>query len=512
MRKLDTTFSRTVAFCSTECRRASADFCKLPLMLWGLLLTFPVFAVNPTGDRYFEGEMLIEKAGGSETCQRHAGKTKEVQISWQEGRNGSAPSIAGWIVFAGGAPGKLSGPTPGQMTVTTNYFDTHLNTPTTLALAISDGVATGTLHETPASLGFGESMCYWLEAKLTLTEKTSNTDVRQKLLEHAAWYKAHAHESRGDYYARYYQSAEAASAYDGAISAADGVLPETRTYFKGLLNYTARLYSDAKNYERAAERYQRLLDITIRQFDSGAEDPDLYRGWIRLATYLHLAKRTDSAIPVIERAERLEPKAKDVDLDERLLRLRLQGNIYIAEKMFDKAQACMRDEVALATTEAGTDDLRTFEARVQAARVYLPMKDKPRFEEAFVPLAKELTSRFGDAHELARNSNVLLGRYFYSADDYTKARPWLESAFRGYRMLSDSTAQAIRQDEEAKEMLAALIDIYIRQGIVPKNFLDRVKAGQASLDDLPFGGPSTDNNGFANRMISPAEWNKLLSR
>lgn len=481
-------------------------------LLFGLLLAFPVFAAKPTGDRYFEGEMLIEKAGGSEACQRHAGKTKEVQISLQEGRNGSAPSIAGWIVFAGGAPGKLSGVEPGQMTVTTNYFDTHLNTPTTLALVISDGVATGTLRETPASLGFGESMCNWLEAKLTLTERTGITDVRQKLLEHAAWYKAHAHESRGDHYARYYQWAEAASAYDEAVSAVDGVLPETRTYFKGLLNYTARLYSDAKNYERAAERYQRLLDITIRQFDSGAEDPDLYRGWIRLATYLHLAKRTEGAIPAIERAARLESKAKDVDLDERLLRLRLQGNIYIAAKLFDKAQASMQEEVALATAEAGADDLRTFEARAQATRVYLPMKDYSRFEEAFVPLAKELTSRFGDGHELARNSNGLLGRYFYSIDDHAKARPWLESTFRSYRMLADSAAQAIRQDEEAREILAVLIDIYIKQGIVAKDFIDRVKAGQASLDELPFGGPATDNNGFANRMISPAEWNKLLVR
>lgn len=481
-------------------------------MLWSLLLVAPVIASTPNKYRYFEGEMLIEKVGGSEACQRHEGKTKEIQFLWQEAQKDAVPSIAGWIIFAGGAPGKLSGPTLGQMTVTTNYFDTHLNTPTTLSLDITNGTATGHLRETPATLGFGESLCYWLDAKLTLTEKTSTTDVRQKLLEHTAWYKAHAHESRGDHYARYHQPAEAASAYDEAIAAVDGVLPETLIYFKGLLSYTARLYSKANNYAPAVERFQRFLDIALRESNSGAEDPDLYRGWMRLAMYLHLAKHTERAVTAIERAARLEPKAKDVDLDERLLRLRLQGKIYAAANMFDKAQTYMHDEVTLATAEAGADDLRTVEARTQAARVYLSMKDNRRFEEAFIPLAKELTSRFGDGHELARNSNALLGKYFYNADDYAKARPWLESAFRGYRMLADSTTQAIRQDEEAKEILAALIDIYIKQGVVTKDFLDRVKAGQASLDDLPFGGPATDNNGFSNRMISPTEWNKLLAR
>lgn len=113
---------------------------------------------------------------------------------------------------------------------------------------------------------------------------------------------------------------------------------------------------------------------------------------------------------------------------------------------------------------AGADDLRTFEADASGSCV---------FDEGQLSLRKhssrwrrKLTDRFGDGHELARNSNGLLGRYFYSADDYTKAqRPWLESAFRGYRMQAESAAQAIRQDEEAKEILAVLIDIYIKQGL-----------------------------------------------
>lgn len=227
---------------------------------------------------------------------------------------------------------------------------------------------------------------------------------------------------------------------------------------------------------------------------------------------MRLAKRHDDAIPVIERAARLESQASEVDLGERLLRLRLQGNIYAAARKFDLALPTVQEEVNLATSAAGPKDLRTLEARVQAARMFLEMKDKERFETAMPPVVDEIIAQTGEGSELARNSSGFLGRYFYSTDNYPQARPWLELAFRGYRLLADSAAQAIRQDEEAKEILAALLDIYIKQGIVAKDFIERVKAGQASLDDLPFAGSTTDNGGLANRMISPAEWNKLLAR
>jgi tetratricopeptide (TPR) repeat protein len=476
-----------------------------------LLFAQAAQAATPAPIRYFEGELRIEKAGGSDSCQRHVGKAKDVQLSWHEASQGKASAGSGWIVFAGGAPGKLEGDNLAALRVTTNYHDAHLNTPASLKLDIADGKITGALRETPATRNYGENMCYWLEASLALTEIKDAPLAERRMKEHAAWYAAHAHESRGDHHARYYQYADAAAAYRQAIASVDGILPETRTYVKGLLNYGTRLHADAKDYRGAAELFQRLMDITVRQSDHGLDDPDLYRGWIRLATYLRLAKR-DDAIPVIERAARLEAQASDVDLDERLLRLRLQGNIYAAAKKFDLALPIVQDEVNLATSAAGPNDLRTLEAKVQAARMFLEMKDKERFEAAMPPVVDEIIAQTGEGSELARNTSGFLGRYFYSTDNYAQARPWLERAFRGYRLLADSAAQAIRQDEEAKEILAALLDIYIKQGIVAKDFIERVKAGQASLDDLPFAGAGIDNGGLANRMISPAEWNKLLAR
>lgn len=282
------------------------------MLLWLPLIGMAHAAVS-TKLRYFEGELLIEKAGGHEDCQRQVGKTRKVQISWQETRKDGAGSIVGWIVFAGGAPGKLAG----QL----------------------------------------------------------------------------------------------------------------------------------------------------------------------------LAKRTDEAMATIERATRLEGKVKDLDLYERLLRLRLTGNIYSAAQLLDQAQAVWQEEIKLATTQAGPDDLRTFEARAHSVQVFLAMKDNARFEADFEPLAKDISSRFGETSELARENNELIGMHYYNIDATAKARPWLERAFRGHREQFDSTVQAIREDEDAKNILAALLDIYIKQGLVPKDFLDQIKDGQASLDDLPFQRP-----------------------
>ncbi|MDP1613221.1 MAG: hypothetical protein Q8M11_19360 [Sulfuritalea sp.] len=470
----------------------------------------PARADTNSALRYFEGELVIDKVGGMEACQRHIGSTKDVQITWQENRKGGEPAITGWIVFAGGAPGKLEGATPAELTVATNYHDAHLNTPTTLRLQLADGKASGSLRETPATLGFGETMCFWREARLTLTEKTGSTDVARRTREHAAWYTAHRHESRGDYHARYHQFAEAAAAYDQAIAVVDGVLPETRTYFKSLLNFAARHHEDAKGYEQAARRYRRLADISARQSELGVEDPALYHGWVRLATYLHFAKHNDEAITVIERAARLEGKAGKVDLDDRLLRLRLQGTIYVAAGMFDKAQASMNEEVALATAEAGPNDLRTFKARAQSARVFLPMKDHARFEVAFEPLAREITARYGEAHEFSRESNRLLGLHHQGKGMPEKARPWLEAAMRGYVALAESTAQALQKDEDARYVLALLLDGYIKQGIIAKNYVDRVKAGQASLEDLPFREPMRGASGVRPVELNPGDWDRLL--
>ena len=473
-----------------------------------LLLPACALAASP---RYFEGSVLIEKTAGHEGCQRLAGKTMSVQISWQEAP-GHDNHIFGWIVFSNGAPAKIEGPTPGQLTVTNNYYDAHLNTPTTLTLDIADGKTTGTLRETPTQLGFGETLCYWQQATLTLAEKTADTDVDMKLRQHGAMYKAHGQESRGDYFARYHQYAQAAAAHDQAIAEVDGVLPETYAYFKGLLRYTAILYSNAEDYERAVQRYQRYLDINVRQSDVGPDDPAFYSGWVRLATYLYLARRTDDAISAIERAASMEDKAEDVSLDEYLLRRRLQGNIYVAANMFDKAQASLQDEVNLATSKSGPDDLRTFEARARSASLFRIMKDNARFEAAFEPLAREITARFGEAHELARKSNAQLGTHYFGTDAIDKARPWLESAFRGYRAHADSAAQAVREDMDAAGVMASLLAIYIQQGIVPSNFLDRVRAGQTSLDALPYQSPQVDNPILPTLQIDPREFDKLLKR
>lgn len=482
---------------------------RLILLLCGLLLDAPAHAAPNAAMRYFEGELLIEESSDQGNCQRIVGQTKEVQISWQETRKGRDSKITGWMIVTGGAPGKLEGALPAQLTVATNYYDAHFNTPMTLSLDIADGKATGTLRETPAKLSFEEKMCFWQKAKLTLTEKTVETNIVQRMREHAARYKAYAHESRGDHYVRYNQYAEAATAHDQAIAGVDGILPETHTYFTGLLNFTAQLYLKIKDYERASQRYQRVMNINVRQSKTGTDDPAFYRGWVRLASYLYLAKHNDEAITTIERAARLEDKAKDVDLDERLVRRRLQGNIYIAAEMFDKAQASLQDEASLAAAEAGPDDARTFEARVQTVYVMKAMKDPARFEATLEALAKEITTRFGESHKLARDSNELLGMHYYRNADGAKARPWLESAFRGHRAAFDNAAQAVRQNEDAKGVLATLLDIYITQGIVPKDYLDQVRAGQVTLDDLPYHAESDGKNLPTGRHV-PLNWDKLL--
>lgn len=484
----------------------------LILLLCGLLLAIPAHAASTTTLRYFEGELLIEETNDHGNCLRQVGKTKEVQISWGETRKGSDNGISGWIVVAGGAPGKLEGVLPARLTVTSNYYDAHFNAPITLSLDVADGKATGILRETPAKLYFGENMCFWQKAKLTLTEKTGETNVGQRMREHAARYKAYAHESRGDYHVRYDNFAEAAAAHDQAIAEVDGVLPETAPYFTELLIYTSKLYAKINDYERASQRFQRVMDIGMRQSKSGEGDSANYRSWIRLASYLYLANHADKAITAVEHAARLEDKAKDVDLNERLQRRHLQGNIYIAAKMFDKAKACLQDAVNLATAEAGPDDARTFDARVRLVIVMKKMKDSARFEAAFESLAKEITTRFGESHKLARDSNGMLGMYYYHNGDNAKARPWLESAFRGHRALFDNAAQAVSQNEDAKSVLATLLDIYINQGLVPKDFLDEVRAGQVTLDDLPFREPQIGGQSLSAAKVNSREWDKLLKR
>lgn len=481
------------------------------LLLCALFVALPAHAATSSAARYFEGEIRFEKVGGSPACQRHVGKTREVELSLSRPRN-AKEATTGWIVIAGAAPGRLEGGKAGALKVIYNVHDTHLNTPTELVLTVVGDTLVGTLRETPTALGFREAVCFWEEARLSLTDAGAHADIDQKRREHVAWYAAHGHESRGDYHARHDQFAEAAAAVDQAIAAVDGVLPETRTDFKQLLDTAARHYEQANDHERAAQRYRRLAAISVRQSALGIEDPALYHGWLRLATYLHLAKHTDEAITVIERAERLEGKAAKVDLDSRLLRLQLQGSLYVDAGMFDKAQASLQEEVTLATAEAGPDDLRTFNARTRSARVFRSMKDNPRFEAAFEPLTREITVRFGEAHELASDSNRLLGLHYWQTDRAEKARPWLEAAMRGYVALTDSTADAIKSDEDARYVMAALLDIYINQGLVARNFVERVKAGQASLDDLPFGAPMRSGSGAGQGAIKPHDWDRLLQR
>ncbi|MFZ2300252.1 MAG: hypothetical protein WAW10_00105 [Gallionella sp.] len=455
-------------------------------LLSGLLLVAPAHAAPDVAQRYFEGELVIEESTGQGDCASLIGKTREVQISWQETRKGSDNAISGWIAATGGAPGKLEGALPAQLSVTTNYYDAHFNAPMTLSLEITGGKATGILRETPTKLYFGEKMCFWQKARLTLTEKTGAANAGNKLHEHAARYKSYAHESRGDHHARYDNYHDAAAAHDQAIAELEGILPETHAYFTSLLNYTVQLYLKINDYERAAQRFQRVMDINARQSGAGADDAALYRGWVRLASYLYLAKRNDEAIATIERTARLEGKADDASLDERLQRRHLQGNIYIAAGMFDKAQASLQEAINLAAAEVGADDARTFEARAKRVIVMKAMQDHARFEAAFEPLATAITARFGKSHKLARDSNELLGMHYYRNDEAAKARPWLESAFRGHLARFDGAAHAVRQSEDAKSILSSLLNIYTKLGIVPKDFLDQVSAGQATLDDLPF--------------------------
>ncbi|MFZ4535461.1 tetratricopeptide repeat protein [Propionivibrio sp.] len=462
---------------------------RLIVLICGLSFLGIAYAASNQGMRYFEGQLTIEKSGAHKQCQSSIGKARDVQLSWKKTGKGRATRLSGWMVFSKGAPGKLEGASPLKMTVTANYFDPHLNTVTTLELEGVDGAegkVTGILRETPTKQGLVDTLCYWEEARLTLTDKTAETNVVAKQREHAARYRAYAHESLGDYYDNANQFLEAATAHDMAIAEVDGVLPESHAYFKGLLNYTAILYFKTSHYEQAAQRLQRFVDITQRQSNIGAEDPAMYYGWVRLATYLYFAKRTDEAVPAIERAARLEDSAPKIDLDSRLMRLQIQGLIYAAAGMFDKAITSCQEGVRLASAEAGPNDLRTYKARLQLANVFLSMKDNARFETTFEPLLNEINTRFGEAHALARENNAVLGTHYYGTDAIAKARPWLEKSFRGHRTLVDSAVQAVQEDENAKVVLAALLDIYMRQGIVPKDFLERVQAGEASLDDLPF--------------------------
>jgi hypothetical protein len=290
------------------------------------------------------------------------------------------------------------------------------------------------------------------------------------------------------------------------------VLPETHAYFTALLRNSALLYADAKDFERATQRYQRFMDISVRQSDTGAQDPALYRGWIRLASYQLLATRTDEAMASIERATRLEGKAHHLNLDDRLLRLRLTGNIYSTTHRFDQAQASWQDEIQLATTQAGPDDLRTFEARSHSVQAFLTMKDSARFEAAFEPLASNITAHFGEANELARKNNALLGMHYYNTNASAKARPWLERAFRGHRALFDSTLDTVRGDQAAQNILAALLDIYIKHKLAPKDFVDQLQNGQASLDDLPFQRPLFGDPNLPAFHLSPAAREMLQKR
>jgi len=479
----------------------------LPL-LCGFLLAIPAHAAP----RYFQGTLVIEETNDHGHCKQMAGNTKDVQISWDETRKDGDSKISGWIVYGGGTPGKLEGASPAQLTVTSNYYDRSLNTPISLALEIADGKASGILRETPAKLSFEQNICYWQKAKLTLTEKTAETDVAKRMREHAAWYKAYAFESRSNYDVRYGNYADAAAAIDLAIAEVEGILPETHAYYSDLHLEAVKLNVKIDNFELASQHFQRVLDIGLRQSKLGADDPTFYRARIQLASLLYLAGHADKAIAAVEHAALLEDKAKGVDLDDRLKRHSLQSNIYVVAKMYDKAQAIIRDEINIATAEAGSDDARTFEARARLALVLKRMNDNARFEAAFEPLVKEITARFGESHKLARDSNEILGKHYYHNNEISKARPWLESAFRGHRAMFDSATQTVRKNKDATSVLATLLDIYIRQGIVAKDFLEQVKAGTASLDDLPYRTQSLVGLGQAEIKLNQAELDKVLKR
>lgn len=477
-------------------------------LLCGLLLAAPAYAAP----RYFEGTLVIEETNDHGQCKLMVGRTKDVQISWDESRKGGDSKISGWIVYGGGAPGKLDGASPAQLSITSNNYDRSLNSAISLALEIADGKAAGILHETPAKLSFEQNMCYWQKAKLTLTEKTAETDIAKRMREHAAWYKAYAFESRSNYDVRYGNYAGAAAAVDQAIAEVDGILPEGHSYLTDLFLESEELNVKIDNFELASQRFQRVLDIGIRQSKQGSDDPVFYRARIQLASLFYLAGHADKAITEVEHAARLENKAKNVDLDARLHRRSLQGNIYAVAKVYDKAQAIIQDEINLATKEAGPDDARTFEARSELIVLKKRMNDNAGFEAAFGSLVKEITTRFGESHKLARDSNEKLGNYYYHKGDISKARPWLESAFRSYRAMFDSTAQTIRKSEDAKIVLASLLDIYIKQGVVAKDYVDQIKEGKASLDDLPYRTSLPGSLGQTEFKLNQAELDKVLKR
>lgn len=481
---------------------------KLILLLCGLLLAAPAQA-NP---RYFEGSLIIEETHDHGQCKLMIGRTKDVQISLDESSKGGNNKISGWIVYGGGAPGKLAGASPAKLAIISDNYDRSLITPISLALEIVEGKATGVLRETPAKQSFEQNMCYWQKAKLTLTEKTAATDVAKRMREHEAWYKAYALESRSNYHVRYGNYAEAAAAIDLAIAEVDGILSEGHSYLTDLLLESEKLNLKIDNFELASQRFQRVLDIGIRQSKLGVDDPAYYLARIQLASLLYLAGHADKAITEVEHAARLEDKAKKADLDTRLHRRSLQSNIYVSAKMYDEAQSIIQDEIKLATAEAGPDDARTFEARSELILLKKRMNDNVGFEAAFEPLAKEITARFGESHKLALDSNARLGKHYYNNDEITKARPWLESVFRGHLAMFDSAAQAIRNNEDAKSVLAALIDIYIRQSVVAKDYVAQVVAGKASLDDLPYRTPLLGNLAQPAIQINQADLDKVLKR
>lgn len=442
---------------------------RIALLLPALLMAGTALAA-PAMHAY-EGRMVIEKVDGNANCQKQIGTDMEVRLAWQE--NPKQRDLNGWIVFANGAPGQLNGKDAAQWVVTTNHADPRLNTPMSLTLSIApDGKASGVLRETPAAIDYSGRMCYWLEARLTLSAVTDAALVRQRLREHAARYAAHAHESRADQHALNGEDAAAAANIDMALKAVEGILPETSYYLKTLLTDGARLYANARDYANAVRLYRRRLDIAVRQADHGVDDPNLYPGWQRLATYLYLAKRPEEAREAIERAARLESAVQDLDFDSRQTRLRVQANIYLALKDYERALASAADEIALARASFAATDLPVYEARSHHARIQRAKGDDAAFEAEMLPLQDETTARFGPLHPLVRNDAIELGRHYYAVDN-DKARPWLEQAYAAYRAHYDDNIDTVQGDDNAAFAFGALVRIYIAKGLLPQDFYER---------------------------------------
>jgi hypothetical protein len=56
------------------------------------------------------------------------------------------------------------------------------------------------------------------------------------------------------------------------------------------------------------------------------------------------------------------------------------------------------------------------------------------------------------------------------------------------------------------------LDIYIRQGVVAKDYVAQVVADKASLDDLPYRAPLPGGLGQAEIKLNQAELDKVLKR